>query len=131
MIRSDPHGTAEFLTTQNKRRKGIVQPFQFLFVLGVAVFANLKFLSVGIVAGVDPDFVYVFNCFHGGLRKKVNIRNQGKIEARFPYFPHDRSEGFGRPDAWRGYTNDLASRFSEFNRLTDGCPSVERIGRGH
>ncbi len=81
MLRSDPHGTAEFPATQNKRRKGFVQAFQFLDVLRVAVFANLKFLSVGIVPRVDPDFVDVFHCFHGGLGKKVNIRNQGKIEA--------------------------------------------------
>ena len=81
MIRSDPHGTTQFLASQNKRGKGIVQAFQFLSVLGVAVFADLEFLSVGIVAWVDPDFVDVFHCFHGGLGKKVNIRNQGKVEA--------------------------------------------------
>ena len=81
MIRSDPHGTTEFLATQNKRGKGIVQAFQFLYVLGVAVFADLEFLSVGIVARVDPDFIDVFHCFNGCLGKKVNIRNQGKVEA--------------------------------------------------
>ena len=37
MIRSNPHGTTEFLATQNKRGKGIVQAFQFLSVVGVAI----------------------------------------------------------------------------------------------
>ena len=111
MVRSDPHGAPEFLATQNKRGKGFVQSFQFLLVLEVAVLADLEFFSVGIVARVDTDFLDVLGRFHGGFRKKVNVRNQGKIEARLAYFPRDWSQGFGSPDARRGYAYDLAPSF--------------------
>ena len=81
MVRSDPHGPAEVPCNAEqagkKNRTSVPIPPR----IGSRCIPEFKFLSVGIVAQVDPDFLDVFHCFHGGFGKKVNIRNQGKIEA--------------------------------------------------
>ena len=53
--------------------------FEFLPVLGIAVFTGMKFFPVGIIARIYPDFFDMFRGFHRGLGSKVNIRHQWNL----------------------------------------------------
>ena len=78
MIRSNPHGTTSSLqrrTSGKRNRAGVPVPLR----IGSRCIRGLEFLSVGIVAGLIGLCRRVSASRAAG--KKVNIRNQGKVEA--------------------------------------------------
>ena len=67
-----------WLAQKNQRRELLLQPRQLGVVGLVGVFANRKFLLVGVIARVDPHHFDPFGRFHGGVGLEMNIgHNRG------------------------------------------------------
>ncbi len=64
MIGADAKGAPKFFSSFHQRRERLVKALEFLIVLGIRILTNSEFFFVDVVAGVDPNFLNVLNCFH-------------------------------------------------------------------
>ena len=117
MIGTDAHGTPQFLASQDKGGKFLMQSFNFLLILGVSVFAYLKFFPVSIVARIDPYFFNIFSGLHRCIGHEMDISNQGDIHFCLSYHFGYFGQGFRCPDIGSGDPYDFAPGFSELDGL--------------
>ena len=131
MVRPDPHRDRAFFAKVDQGRESLADPIQLGRVLFVRVFANYEFLRVSVIAGVDPDLVHPFSCFHRGFRLKMNIGHDRHLAAALAQSFDDIFQIARVFHRRRGNPDNLASDVCELDRLLDRHLRVHRVASDH
>ncbi len=81
VVGSDAHGAVEIFAEEDEGCEFLADAVEFLFVLGVCVFADFEFFLIGVVAGVDANFFDPFGGFEGGVGFEVDVGDEGCFAA--------------------------------------------------
>ena len=75
MVRSDPHGNAIFLATENQGPKTVGDPGQLIGIFEIRILPNFELFLVRIVSGIDANFFNRLGGDHRCVGGEVDIRN--------------------------------------------------------
>src|SRR5438552_7199398 len=131
MVGPDPHGNSTLFAKIDKWREPLPDSIQLGRVLFVRIFANEEFLRVGVIAGVDPDFVYPFGRFHRGFGFEMDIGHDWHIAAALAQSLHDVFQIARVLHRGRGNSHNFATDLSQLDRLLDRHLCVHRVARDH
>jgi len=131
VVGADAHGAAEFFALEYQRGERFLQSFQFLGVLVIGVFAGGEFFAVGVVAGVDADFLDPEGGFEGGGGDEMDVGDDRGWVAAAAQFGDDVFEVFRVLDAGCGDAEDFAAGFDDRDGFTDAGIRVHRVGDQH
>ncbi|MFM1944158.1 MAG: hypothetical protein RI897_3140 [Verrucomicrobiota bacterium] len=131
VVGADAHGTAQIFTQYDEGGKFLVDAFEFSVVLVVGVFAYGELLFVGIVAGVDADFLDPFGGFEGGFGFEVDIGDDGDVAVLVPEFLDDMLEVSGVFDRGGCDADELGACGDEFEGFLDAEVGVHGVAGDH
>ena len=132
MVGADAHGAAERSAAQDERGECFVEAGELGVVVAVGVFAHREFLFVGVITGIDADFFYVFDGFHGSAREKMDVGDEGNVgETGGGELGADGAQAFCGGNVGRGDTDDFATDLSQGDGLLDGGGDVLGVAGRH
>ena len=131
VVGPDAHRHAALLAELHERGESLPNPLQLGRILGVAVVADVEFLGIGEVPGIDPHLLHPFDSLKRGLRLEVDVGDQGDMATESEQLPADVLQ-VGRILHRRGRDPDhLATRFDEPQGLRDTGRGVHRVAGDH
>ena len=95
MVRPDAERAAQLFAAQDQGAEAFGDPLDLLVVLGVAVLADLELLFVGEVSRVHPNFFDGLGREHGGVRREMDVGDQGHPHLAAIELGADLSQRFG------------------------------------
>ncbi len=131
VVGADAHGGAVFLANLDQRRELLPNPHQLGGVGCVGVVDDLEPLAVGVVAGIDSDFLDNPRGQFGGIRRKVNIGNQRNPNAFGQQPLLDVFQILRLLDAWGGNPHVLTTRLDHPNHFGNRAFGIHRVHRSH
>lgn len=100
-------------------------------VLAFGVVADFEFLFVGVVAGVDADFLDPFCGFKGGVWLEVDVCDEGDVAACGADLVGDVFEVGGVDFCLGGDADDFAAGVGECEDFCDAGGGVACVGGDH
>ncbi len=131
VVGADAEGAALLFTGEDEGGKGGLDASQFLFVLGVGVFTDGEPFLVGVVPGVDPDFLHPLDGFHGRFGFEVDIGDDGDADVLGAEGFDDEPEVRGVLDGRGGDPDDLAAHANQVEGLANAFGGVHGVARDH
>ena len=131
VVRADPHRAAEILAEKDEWGELLADALQFRLVLIVRVFADLKFLFIGVVAGVHTDFLHPLRCLHGGVGFEMDVSYQGNMTTGGTDFAGDVLKVRCVNFRLRGDAHNLTTGFRQPENLLHARGRVAGVGRNH
>ena len=131
MVRTDAHRPAEVLTKRHQRRELLADAFEFLGVLTVAVFADLEFFLIHVVARIDPDFFHPLRGFERGVGFEMDVRHHRHLAARRAHLAGDVFQVRGVNFRLRGDPHDFATGLRQTQHLRDAGRGIACVGSDH
>src|SRR5205085_7360258 len=131
VIRPDAHRAPELPAKFYQRREALADPLQLGGVLFVGVFEDLELFRVGVIAWVDPDFLYPLRRFHRGFRFEMNVGDDRHLAAALAQAAYDLLQIRRVLYRRRRDSHDLAADFRQLDRLRDRRRRVHRVASDH
>ena len=131
VVRADAHGAAVLLHEKDERREALADALQFGGVLRVGVFDDLEFLRVGVVAGVDADFLDPLRGLQRGLGFEMDVGHDRHAAAARAQPGDDVLEVRRVLHRRRGDADDFTPDRREIERLLDARRGVHGVAGDH
>ena len=90
-----------------------------------------NFFLIGVIARIYPYFFHVFNRFHGGGGKKMDVGNQRDAQFILIQSLTDFTQGPGALSIWRCNAHNFAADFDKGAGLGYRCLDVQGRGCRH
>ena len=131
MIGADAHGAAKVFAELDEWGKVFADAIQLLGILLVGILADLEFFLIGVVAGIDPDFLHPFGGFKSGIGFEVDVCYQRHVTSRSTHAVTNVLE-IGRIFlGLSGNPDDFTSRLGEVEHLLHACLCVPGVRGDH
>ena len=131
VICADAHRASVLLAKFHQRREAFANAAQLGFIFGVGVFLDREFFRVGVVAGVDADFLDPLRRLHRGVGFEMNVGDERDVAAALAQSGDDVLEIRCVFNGWRGDADDFTADGEEVECLLDGRGGVHRVARDH
>ncbi len=131
VVGADAHGDAALLAKGDQRGKPLADAGKLGEVLLVGILDDLEFFRVGVVAGIDADFLDPARGFQGGLGLEMDVGDDGDLAALGAEAPDDVPQIGGILDRGGGDADDLAAYFHKGERLADAGLGVHGVAGQH
>ena len=77
VVGPDAHRHSSLKAELHQRGESLTDPLQLGRILDLTVIADIEFLGIGEVAGIDPHLLHPFDSLKRGIRLEVDIGDQG------------------------------------------------------
>ena len=132
VVGADAHGPSERLAFAHERGEPVADAGQFVRVGRFCVVVRLELLLVRVIARVDPNLFDVVRGDFGGVRREVDVGDEGNIGvSSLVEAGSDVPEGLGFPFAGRRDAHDLATGLNHAQRFGHGGVHIHRVRCGH
>src|SRR5579862_85475 len=131
VIGPDADADAALFAKLDQRREPAPYALQFGGVLVVGIFAHQEFLGIGVVAGIDADFLDPQGGFHRRLGLEMDGRDDGDVAPFGQEGFLDELQVLRVLHGGRGDADDLATHGGEVERLLDARGGVHGVACQH